>query len=351
MLNIVVLFVGIINLLRKPIKADEHTVVLPGSLLIIGTVCCAMFLIPSIIIFMTSGFDMLALIFTAFALLAAGLIVAFINCRITYDENSFTAKNFFGIKRKYSYNDIKAIKGNSKDVKLYVGTHTVHIDELAIGKDEFLLCAKKQYCKHNNGNQILNLKSKCDIFNGNVNNPGEFIFVYALVFVLCAGMIIFIAINSATENPGGLYVSSLAFSRCEIHEENLRLYVDNESMYYGIPAYEKVLSDADKFILLCESGMSFDVGYAIYDKADTPHYGIESIIGKDGAIYLSTKAIHDYQRSVVRTLYLIFGGFELIWLFYIFMSIYIGRHPQKFSRRFIRLFFKDGYIKISNWNK
>ena len=37
-------------------------------------------------------------------------------------------------------------------------------------------------------------------------------------------------------------------------------------------------------------------------------------------------------------------GFILLWWVYIFFSIRVGRNPERYSKKVIRLFFKDGYV-------
>ena len=39
------------------------------------------------------------------------------------------------------------------------------------------------------------------------------------------------------------------------------------------------------------------------------------------------------------------AGLCLVWGAFVVCSIIEGRNPRKFSKRFVRLFFKDGYIK------
>ena len=40
----------------------------------------------------------------------------------------------------------------------------------------------------------------------------------------------------------------------------------------------------------------------------------------------------------------LFGGFSLLWAALVFFSIRVGRNPERYSKKVIRLFFKDGYV-------
>ncbi|MDR0890257.1 MAG: hypothetical protein LBM28_06410, partial [Oscillospiraceae bacterium] len=151
-LIIIVLTNGILSILRKPVEASAQAVVLPKLLFWLGVIGAGFFVIPCIIILLTTESNWLILPFLAFSCLGASLIIAYCNCRIQYGETTFISKNFWGIKREYTYAEITAIRGKDRDVKVYLGKHRVRIDQLAVGKYEFLSFAKKHYRKMHNGN-------------------------------------------------------------------------------------------------------------------------------------------------------------------------------------------------------
>ena len=100
-------------------------------------------------------------------LLPLSIIIAFINSRVIYDESGFTHKNFFGIKRKYTYDQITGIRFAPNETFLYVGKRKIMIDELHVGHKEFIFFVKKQYHKVYK-NEIPRVKPEKDIFNGNI---------------------------------------------------------------------------------------------------------------------------------------------------------------------------------------
>lgn len=190
-------------------------------------------------------------------------------------------------------------------------------------------------------------KSRWDVFNGNVSNPGEFLFIYSLIGAMCVAVIILFVIQSAPKSPEDFLYAQVCFNRYEIDGEQLRLYSGSSEKYYEIPAYTQLLSAPEAFLRLCDEGASFQVGYEDYAKADTPYFGLESITGSDGTVYLTMEAVREYRWKDAWAFYLLFGGITLLWFLVVGLSIYAGRHPQKFSPRFIRLFFKDGYVRRS----
>ena len=105
---------GVLAFLRRPKKTEKGKVCLPIALAIVGVICSAAFLIPTFICAFSDESKETAPVFLVLSMLCASLIVAYINCRIYYDEEGFTAKNFFGIKRRFSYDQITGIKENIK---------------------------------------------------------------------------------------------------------------------------------------------------------------------------------------------------------------------------------------------
>lgn len=188
-------------------------------------------------------------------------------------------------------------------------------------------------------------KSKFDIFNGNVNNPGEFVFIYTLIGVMCIATLIIFAVCSAPKSGENLQYADVQFTRYEIVDEHLHLYIDGSDKYYSVPAYRETLTEPETFLRLCESHAVLHVGYVDYPKADEPHFGLESIKDTNGTIYLTMEAIHEYRWGDAPAFYAIFGGITMIWFIIVIISVYIGRHPEQFSRRTIKLFFKDGAIR------
>ena len=80
-----------------------------------------------------------------FALLGNVLILAYVNCRIVYDEEGFTVKGFFGTTRRYSYQDITKIYRTSSDVKLYANDRKITVDLYASGATVFIKYVTKKW--------------------------------------------------------------------------------------------------------------------------------------------------------------------------------------------------------------
>lgn len=136
---------GILGYLKQPKQAENGKVHFPKFFIILGMITFVAFLIPTVI---TAFLDiplLVPVIFLLFSLLGMSLIVAFINCRISYDQNGFVHKSFFGIKRQFTYDQVTAIKENAHEKYIYVGKKRLMVDELLIGGNDFIKFVKKEY--------------------------------------------------------------------------------------------------------------------------------------------------------------------------------------------------------------
>ena len=134
----------ILSLFHYSRNYKTGVVYLNKFLAILGTICSAIFLIPAIITLIFDQPLWVPIIFLALASLGASLIIGFINCRISYDEDGFVSKNFLGIKRKFTYDQVTASKENLRESYLYMGERRVMVDQLAVGGDEFIKLVKKK---------------------------------------------------------------------------------------------------------------------------------------------------------------------------------------------------------------
>lgn len=82
---------------------------------------------------------------SALALPGVCLIVAFINCRIFYDDEGFIAKNFFGMQRAVTYDQVVAVERYQHETYLYFDEYRILVDEFAIGGKEFIRLVEKRY--------------------------------------------------------------------------------------------------------------------------------------------------------------------------------------------------------------
>lgn len=337
---------GVLALMRKTDKnAKKGKVHLPKFFLVFGSVASGIFLIPTFITLFSNQPIWTSILFFLFSLIGSSLIIAYFNCRITYDENGFTSKSFWGFKRKYQYNQITGIKYSMHETYLYIGKKRVMIDEFAKGQREFISCAKKGYRKVNNGKAIPEIsKTKNDIFNGNVEDVGGFLFAYISVAVLAVGFLIFTIVSTFLPITAENTVKHQVQFVSSVMEDDALIMTTTENVTYKVFG----LTDSGKIESIksvCNKSTLLDVYSKEVNSKEKGHYFTVKAIKNNGKDILSFDETNKIHRERNWPFILMAGGMCLLWFIFVFFSIMIGRNPKKFSKRTVGLFFKNGYIK------
>lgn len=358
--------------LHKPQKGDGRTVHLPKLLLVIGIICTAVFLIPACyFIFFEKELGGLGIL--AMSLLSSSMIIGYVNQRIYYDEDGFTAKSFFGIKRRYSYTDIECCSAEiphnldkviddedfddidyvlnlmSEDYKLKVRGKTILIDQIAVGGLEFLAFAQKQYKAFNCDRPIPKKKktTKCDaIFNGNVKNPGAQVFIYILIFALNVGVIALgFVLNKPTEMDD-LQFNTVTVNSYEANKEHLYLDIDGFKTEPYLRGYKQTIADQARFMALLNEKQEFEIGYETFVDDGVTEYRIEYIRDKNGTVLTTPEDFHEFYQHDFNIIMSIMVSFLVLWVVYVLFVIYVGRNPHKFSPKLVHKLYKEGSIKL-----
>ena len=237
---------------------NENIVRLPKFTVIIGIIGLLFFAGAMIFSYSRGAALWVTLGLLFFVLLNLIVIIMTLNWRIAYDDRSFTVRNYFGVSKKYSYDQITGIQ-RGLDTTIIVRGKRITIDQIAIGAGEFLCFTETRYSESfNDGleHRIPETPPKKDIFNGNIHDPVAFICVYVFMEILVTI---------------GLFIAILNLDPS--HSDNERL------------------------------GFFF------------------------------------------------FIGAWLVWTTYVVMSIHVGRNIEKYSKKVVSLFFKEGYVRSNNRRK
>ena len=343
-----VLFVaGIVSALAERNRSDKGRVYLPGFFAWIGGICGGLFLVPTLIVLLATDESVwLSFAFLCFSMLGGALSLARLNCRITYDKEGFTHRNFLGIKRSYTYDQITGLKEGTHEDVLYMGRHRAMLDEYAVGAMEFEIMAKKRYQALNGGRPIPRVKPKMrDIFNGHVDDGAALIVVYAVMGLLILGFLGFVVAY--------VYFMPPTAEKLERLEVTFDSYAERGDTLYLYPARK-----GENFrIRFVDGGLELAPIKAICDGQTSVTVYADRMTPDDGEPYYSVKAMSAGETSVMTLedaqmlhqneywpLIPFIGALFVLWTVYVFFSIRVGRNPQQYSKRVIRLFFKDGYV-------
>ena len=135
----------LLNSLKNSKKHKQGHVVYSILFPIIGAVDFVFFLAIAVLSSLNQEEIWVSLCCIGFALLGNVLILAYVNCRIAYDEEGFTVKGFLGTTRRYAYQDITKIYRTSSDVKLYANDRKITVDLYASGATVFIKYVTKKW--------------------------------------------------------------------------------------------------------------------------------------------------------------------------------------------------------------
>ena len=336
---------GVLGYLRQPKQAEDGKVYLPKIFAILGVIASTIFIIPAIITAFLDEPLWVPILFLLLSSFGATLIIAFVNCRITYDQDGFVHKSFFGVKRRFTYEQVTAIKENMHEKFLYVGKKRLMVDEFSIGGDDFIKLVKKKYRTMHYGKSLPKIcKAKHDIFNGNVQDAGGFLFAYILVGVIVVGFLIFAVYFAYTPStPNNTIEQTTSFVSCEKTEEEITL-TSSDNQVFKIRFIDEQFKAKD-IQTLCD-GKTVVTTYSteVTPKYEESYFSLKAVKYKDDYIlsFDETNRLHRQEHTLLVIIVVVMC---LAWGTIVAFSIIIGRNPKRFSKRVIRLFFKDGYIK------
>lgn len=328
--------------IEKPRQGEAGKVYLPTFMALIGIVCCAMFTALAILVFYVDLSPWLALIPTPLALLSASLILLTVNCRIFYDDHGFTYRSFFGITRRYTYQDITAIRENTQESYLYVGKRRVLVDRYAVGSKEFIVLVKQRYSMLHPGKTLPKAPpSRLDPFNGHVSNVGLILFGFVLLSAFAVGLLIFTVVNIffSPSTPENTIRQSVCFESYYVQKNELGL-LSTDGRSYVIRHYGEPF-DTTTITNLC-NGIAVLTTYSekMTPEGKEPYYLLKAVeLG--GVELLGFEETDRFYRKEFWPTILAAAVFCLIVAALITGSIIVGRNPQKYSQRTIRFFFRN----------
>lgn len=330
---------GILLFLRKSKKAKEGKVCLPGAYALIGGIGFSMFFACAVVSAFTEQVLWVSALFLAISLVGLSLLVAFVNCRITYDENGIVSKNFFGIKRRFTYDQMTALREEMQESFVYFGKKKIAVDRFAAGGYEFLAYAEMRYKKIHGVASVPRVKNK-GVFKGNVNDAGGFLAVYSIVGVVFLGFLVAMiciylipASPSTTEERRAVFVSC-SFDQKKGVSATLKATTGDS---YVVRYPGDVIDELRK---LCDGKTEATV-YS--GKTGKNVYQAKSIVWQ-GKTVLSFEETNRILRRIGTPAIILVAVINLLWWAFVALSVIVGRNPRKFSKKTVRLFFRDGYI-------
>ena len=331
---------------------NKNMVCLPDFIFFVGVICAVLFAILTAITAFTNGSPFHTIALSIFSILGISIIIGWKNCRIVYEENTFTQKTFFGRKRTFTYDQLTAYKGNKgfSNLHIFAGNKKVFVDRLALNRINFLLFVKKKY-RTIHGGKALPVINKSDLFLGHVHSPGDYISVYVFVLLFILGSWILLAANTPTSfDTSNTEYLKITFSHCEAQGNKLICRSPDYVEDFILSNYGEDMPEIDTFLSLCDGKTPFDLwGYRYKSQSRTPtreppYYSIKQLT-YHGGIFYSFDQANAYHRESLISATLFFTGILLLWNAWFALTVLVGRHPERFRPWFVKLFFKDRCIQ------
>ena len=337
---------GVLAVLRQPKKAEEGKVRHSLFIGILGLVCATLLLIPTLITAFSEESIWLPLIFFAFSLLGIVLLLAYLNCRITYDNNGFVVKNLFGIEKSYTYDEITSLREDMSEDVLFVGKRGISIEKIFVGGFEFISFAKKKYKQLHGGQGIPKAKrSKLDLFNGNIRDA-ETLFVGYVVIVIIGIVFLIFALYftyGTTYSPENTVKQQVLFSSFADEGDEIVLTSKDDEIY-KIRFFDDSF-DASAIEQICNGKTTMTVYVEEISPDDEEPYFFVYAIEHHSNYLLSFDQTNTWHRKEYAPLVLVAVVFLLLFASMIVGSVIVGRNPRKYKKWVVRFFFKDSYVK------
>ena len=119
--------------------------------------------------------------------------LAWLRFRVAFDREGLRVRSMTVANRRCAYRDLWGIEGKKR---LYLDKGSVRLRRGAAW-DDLVQTAQRGY-QRGHGKRIPRVSSirrSWDPFNGNVQQPGEFIFVYAMLYVLELGLLVYMLLH------------------------------------------------------------------------------------------------------------------------------------------------------------
>lgn len=125
-------------------------------------------------------------------------VIGWLRFRVEYDRNGLQVRSMTVANRRCAYRDLWGIEGKRR---LYLDKGSIRLFR-GNAWDELVSTAQRGYQRAHGEKRIPRVSSirrNWDLFNGNVLQPGEFIFVYVILYLLYLGFFLFILFGVDTD--------------------------------------------------------------------------------------------------------------------------------------------------------
>ena len=329
---------GLCLLKRRRRKIEKQTVRLPALCFWIGLICVFGFALFVLLCLLEKAAGT-GLALSLLSLLGLSLVLAETNWRIVYDEEGFDYVTFLGRCCRISYEQVRSQKGRRKDVTLYTDVRRVYLDQDAWEREPFLGQVRKKYRTLHGGMALPTVQQiRWDPFRGNIDNPGEIVAVWVMVTAFLIGIPLFSLLQIRPAAPEELTVLTATVQDAQWRDGQLNLHpagTDLELFWTPEEGQREQVSE------LLQAGEPLEMGYLAGSK---DRILLQSLRTGRGEVLLTPEQVFAHRWDGLGKVLLILGSIQGLWLAACGVTVYMGRHAERFSRKTLQYFFKPSYI-------
>lgn len=248
---------------------------------------------------------------------------------IRWNAEGFIVRTFFGRIHECTWADVISWNSPADDVWIVTSKGRFFIDGMASGRSMFLHAAARR-CK----NARLTKSASFDLFNGHVREPGSMLAALVLIGLVGAFMggvgfhQLLVPVTEENTQP-----VSIMIDRCAVKDDSFELY--SGDMVYRVQFDERKMAERMKTVDLpahCEARVRPGKG----------SIRVYALTAADGTSLLSLAEINRNRTEVGVFLLMLTALVAGV----IVMTILVGRHPERFSTRWHKAFFKPGVLMM-----
>lgn len=272
-----------------------------------------------------------------------GDIWAWYSEKIWYDEDSFVVRNFWMVKKKYSYTDITGYY--TSDVFYFImEKKKIPVNTLIEGGWEFMETARRKYAEANNGESIPEAsKLPGDIFNGHITGANDIIFVAVLLVAFGVGTLIYVHIP-----PSGMTSEHFEGTARGVQAdgEKLTFYVKGEEAPFIIKDFREYGQSMDMIwdIPAKFTKVFVDAEYVASSNGNPGYYCVYNMSDENGNVYVTFDKAWELEKERRKGGDIIIGIILIVLVICGTVCVVAGRNPRKY-RRLVRLCFKKENIR------
>ena len=311
---------------RRSPEWQKNRVYLPDLLFWVGLLG-NLFAIPAVILLWQENW--LGLAFIALSLMGWSMQLAYVNCWVRFGDRGFTHHTFFGRTHEFTYQDVTGIRWGS-DIRLYCGKHLIFLDSMADNASRFLHWVKKR------NKQIQNLpdRIKWDPFKDKVPD-GMPIFIILMIFLLFVTVVLGVfcyGFFASGKSEADTRREEVVFVSGEQEPSGVISLGSEDGRKYRISGYDTLPVETET---LWTEGTRYTVWCS--GKSTVWIYQLQT-----GDTVLLSFDEHNEAARQNNKKGLIFA--LVLWilsLLLVLATLVVGRHPERFSPRVRKWFFKN----------